>query len=471
MKRGNLATGPWKRLRSVLPMWPMSATPPRPRAARTVRAATLGAALVCAVGLTVAPFATAVPLAGAPGSRAAAPAAPDPKKQKQQVDKEIAQLREQLHDTSADLSNAYIALRRTQAALPAAQAALDQATAALAKADAYNDEMAVRLEVARANEARAVDELAQTRATIKDTRSRVARFASQLYQDQGMGQLTVALSATSPDDFASRIAMTDTVMSVQRQSLDRLATEQAAATAQEAHVKALRVEVAKAKIEAEKALAKATTARSAAASAKQQLDRLAAQQAAQSKALAARKAAELRELQAAQKEQARLQAVLVARAKAAKAAAARRAAALRKAGKKAPAQPKASGFLAAPSSGWVSSEFGMRYHPILNYWRLHAGRDYAANCGTPVRAAASGSVISTGWAGGYGNRIIVEHGVVRGVYLTTTYNHLSRYAVSGGRVSRGQVIGYVGTTGSSTGCHLHFETHEDGNPRDPRRWM
>ena len=81
---------------------------------------------------------------------------------------------------------------------------------------------------------------------------------------------------------------------------------------------------------------------------------------------------------------------LVARAKAAKAAAARRAAALRKAGKKVPTGPSSSsGFLTRPSDGWISSEFGMRYHPILHYWRLHAGRDYAADCKTPIRAAAN----------------------------------------------------------------------------------
>jgi murein DD-endopeptidase MepM/ murein hydrolase activator NlpD len=163
---------------------------------------------------------------------------------------------------------------------------------------------------------------------------------------------------------------------------------------------------------------------------------------------------------------------LVARARAAKAAAARRAAALRRAHKPVPRQITSSGgFLSRPSDGWISSEFGMRFHPILHYWRLHAGRDFAADCKTPIRAAASGTVISAGWGGGYGNRIMIDHGIVRGVDLVTTYNHMSRYAVHGGHVTRGQVIGYVGTTGSSTGCHLHFETYEDGIPRDPRRWL
>jgi murein DD-endopeptidase MepM/ murein hydrolase activator NlpD len=439
-------------------------------------------AVGCAVALGVSSLLGTASAAAAPaGAPAAAltasvvavvPASSDPDRAKKQVDKEIASLKGQLEDTSASLRDAYIALRRTQAALPAAQQVLDAATAALSKADAYNDAMAVQLAVAQANEARAVDDLAKTRADLADTRQRVARFASQLYQDQGMGQLSVALSATTPEDFANRIAMTDTVMDVQHQSLSRLATAQAAATAQEAHIAALRVQVAAAKKAAEGALAKAQTARANAAGAKAKLDALAAQQVAQSRSLEAQKASEQKSLDNAQKEQARLQAVLVARAKAAKAAAARRAAALRKAGKKVPAGPSTpSGFLSRPSDGWISSEFGMRFHPILHYWRLHAGRDFAADCGTPIRAAADGTVISAGWGGGYGNRVMVDHGIVRGVDLVTTYNHMSRYAVHGGHVRRGQLIGYVGTTGSSTGCHLHFETYEDGIPKDPRRWM
>jgi murein DD-endopeptidase MepM/ murein hydrolase activator NlpD len=456
----------------------MSAIPPRPRVSAAVRLTALGLAVACSVGLA-APSVGAPSLASAVGAAPAArpagapgvAASTDPDQAKKKVDKEIASLRGQLEDTSASLRDAYIALRRTQAALPGAQAVLDRTTAAVAKADAYNDEMAVRLQVAQANEARAADELDATRRNLAQTRTRVGRFASQLYQNQGMGQLSVALSATTPDDFANRIAMTDTVMDVQNQSLNRLATAKAVATAQEAHIAALKEQVAAAKNSAEAALATAQTARARAAAAKRQLDALAAQQAAQSTALEAQKASEKKKLDAAQREQAHLQRVLVARAKAAKEAAARRAAALRKAGKAVPKAPSGDGFLSAPSSAPISSEFGMRFHPILHYWRLHAGRDYAAACGTPIRAAAAGTVISAGWGGGYGNRIMVDHGILRGVDLVTTYNHMSRYAVHGGHVSRGQVIGYVGTTGSSTGCHLHFETYEDGVPKDPRRWL
>jgi hypothetical protein len=124
-----------------------------------------------------------------------------------------------------------------------------------------------------------------------------------------------------------------------------------------------------------------------------------------------------------------------------------------------------------PVSARVSSEFGMRYHPVLRTWRLHAGIDFAARCGTPVRAAAAGTVISAGWAGGYGYRVIITHGRQRGVILTTTYNHLSRFVVRGGRVARGRIIAYSGATGLVTGCHVHFETRQNGTPVNPRRWL
>lgn len=113
----------------------------------------------------------------------------------------------------------------------------------------------------------------------------------------------------------------------------------------------------------------------------------------------------------------------------------------------------------------------MRLHPIQHVWRLHSGRDYAAPCGTPIKAAASGTVIEAGYNSGYGNRVVVDHGVIGGVHLTTTYNHLQRIRTHGGRVARGDVVGYEGSTGNSNGCHLHFEVLEDGDFVDPLRYL
>ncbi|HEX5512685.1 MAG TPA: M23 family metallopeptidase, partial [Actinomycetales bacterium] len=87
------------------------------------------------------------------------------------------------------------------------------------------------------------------------------------------------------------------------------------------------------------------------------------------------------------------------------------------------------------------------------------------------RAAEDGRVVRAGWAGGYGNQIVLNHGMVRGNALATSYNHMSRYAVRSGYVSRGQVIGYIGTTGASPGCHLHFEVFVNGDRTNPMRYL
>ena len=113
----------------------------------------------------------------------------------------------------------------------------------------------------------------------------------------------------------------------------------------------------------------------------------------------------------------------------------------------------------------LSSTFGARRHPVLGRMRMHKGVDYAAPTGTPIMAAGDARVAHAGWQGGYGNTVILDHG--RG--HTTLYAHMSRLGNyrTGARVSQGQVIGYVGTTGLSTGPHLHYEFRVNGQHRNP----
>jgi murein DD-endopeptidase MepM/ murein hydrolase activator NlpD len=122
--------------------------------------------------------------------------------------------------------------------------------------------------------------------------------------------------------------------------------------------------------------------------------------------------------------------------------------------------PSASGLI-WPVNGPVVSPFGMRWG------RLHAGIDIAVPYGTPIHAAASGTVIFAGWMGGYGNFVIIDHGGG----LSTGYAHQSSIAVGGGSVSQGQVIGYVGCTGHCFGPHLHFEVRVNGTPVDPLGYL
>ncbi len=125
-------------------------------------------------------------------------------------------------------------------------------------------------------------------------------------------------------------------------------------------------------------------------------------------------------------------------------------------------------FLRAPLSfRRISSVFGMRKHPILGIVRGHMGTDYAANIGTPVRAVGDATVIFAGWKGGYGNMVILRH---RNGFVTR-HGHLRGFASgirAGKHVTIGQTIAYVGTTGLSTGPHLHFEVIVNGVQKDPR---
>jgi len=121
-----------------------------------------------------------------------------------------------------------------------------------------------------------------------------------------------------------------------------------------------------------------------------------------------------------------------------------------------------------PVKGRISSPYGYRIHPIYKVRKLHTGIDIAAPSGTPIRCAGDGTVVHSARWGGYGNCIIVDHGGG----LATLYGHCSRLAVTNGqRVTNGQVIGYVGSTGMSTGPHLHFEVRKDGRPVNPNPYL
>ena len=125
---------------------------------------------------------------------------------------------------------------------------------------------------------------------------------------------------------------------------------------------------------------------------------------------------------------------------------------------------QASATMRLPVSGRVTSGFGERFHPILGYARMHKGVDLAASYGAPIAAAAPGKVIAAGWAGGYGREVVIAHG--GGVQ--TRYGHMSRLAAAVGQtVSQGQVIGYVGSSGLSTGPHVHYEVLKNGRPVNP----
>ena len=129
---------------------------------------------------------------------------------------------------------------------------------------------------------------------------------------------------------------------------------------------------------------------------------------------------------------------------------------------------RVSGKMMDPVQGPITSQFGNRFHPVLGYSRFHSGTDFGVDTGTPIQAAETGIVIFAGWYGGYGNAVILDHGGG----LTTLYGHASRLNVSEGEtVKKGDAIAAVGTTGLSTGPHLHFEVRLNGEPVDPMNYL
>jgi murein DD-endopeptidase MepM/ murein hydrolase activator NlpD len=126
-------------------------------------------------------------------------------------------------------------------------------------------------------------------------------------------------------------------------------------------------------------------------------------------------------------------------------------------------EPVESGMM-LPANGPITSYFGYRYHPILHFTRFHAGVDIGAGWGSPIVAAGPGRIVAAGWGGGFGREVQIAHG--NGI--TSIYGHMSEIVAQPGSLVRaGQLIGYVGSSGLSTGPHLHFEVRQGGTPVNP----
>lgn len=133
---------------------------------------------------------------------------------------------------------------------------------------------------------------------------------------------------------------------------------------------------------------------------------------------------------------------------------------------------KTAGGFVKPISGRITSPFGWRTHPIFNSRTFHSGVDIGGPYRGSIIASNSGKVIYSGWYGGYGKVVILDHGTVNGSPITTLYAHMDSIKVKqGDQVSKGQVVGYEGTTGYSTGPHCHFEVRVNGKPNNPLNYI
>jgi murein DD-endopeptidase MepM/ murein hydrolase activator NlpD len=385
-------------------------------------------------------------------------AADDLKNKQKSAHGQVRSAQGELEESSSSLNAAAAKLKAARTALVGAQERLAVAQGNVDAAARVDAAMQARLQAAEHTLALTRAALDAARQRVTDQRSAIGQLAASNYAngDPALMGLAVMLNSQNPEEVTSQLNTVDALMNKQTALLASLRVARAQLAAEET-----KVEKAKAAVAAQRRAARATLVhtesleRSAATARTEVATMVTRSRAAEAQAVAARKA-DLVQLRAAKKQEQRIKRLIMERAR-------------RQHGGY---QGSTNGFLYRPVPGYVTSPYGWRIHPIYGYWGLHDGTDFHAPCGTPERAANSGTVISEVWSDVYGNRMYVDLGKVNGKNMTVIYNHLSAYKVSTGqRVKRGQVVGLAGTTGWSTACHLHFTVMLDGSPVDPMSFM
>ncbi|WP_159809827.1 M23 family metallopeptidase [Cellulomonas citrea] len=376
-----------------------------------------------------------------------------------------AQLQDAVEELQGSIADAGAQLVQLQGQLPAAQQAVDTATASYQSAQREADLIAARLADAEQQETQLTDTIATDTAKADQVRATIAQIGREAYRNGAdVSGLAVVLAAKSPEDFVEGYAQMSAALRSQTQSLSSLQTLAAQNKAAQNRLSAVKDKITDLKAQADAKVAEAATAKKAAADAKAQLDALTAQVSAQQTSLEAQKAdieAQLAAADAASDQLKNDLAAIIAQQQAA--------------GKPASAIVSGAVFgnptVHAPMV--VTSEYGMRWQPILHIYRLHAGLDLRSYCGEEVYAGRAGTVQWAMFRSGYGNQVMIDHGWVNGASTMSSYSHLTRAVVSAGQqVQAGQLVGYAGATGGiSTGCHLHFEVYINGSTVNPRPYL
>jgi murein DD-endopeptidase MepM/ murein hydrolase activator NlpD len=360
-----------------------------------------------------------------------------------------------LESASATARTAARNLARATASLPAAQhrVATTRGIVVATRVEATTAKR--RAQAARTEFRRVAGDYETAVSRVRAARDRVDEIASASYMGSGFARLNVLVSAGGPQDLMDRLGLVEQVMDHERADVRTLVDARRAARAAHDRAGAAKRAAEDAERESAAKLRDAHAAEAAAIRARQALANLIVARRNALSAAWAQRSAVLAQYRAAVAAERRVQAGL--RGWEARAGNTAR---------------YGGGRLTMPVHGWKTSDFGRRYDPYYHVWQLHAGTDFAAGSGTPIRAAASGRVIQAGWNGGYGQYTCISHGRLSGYGFTTCYGHQSRiYVDVGDYVRRGEVIGRVGSTGASTGAHLHFETRFAGVPRDPLDYL
>jgi murein DD-endopeptidase MepM/ murein hydrolase activator NlpD len=382
-----------------------------------------------------------------------APAAADPRDAAREASRAADRAAAILEDATVQAREAARRLETANAALPAAHHRVATAIGVVAAARAEAATARRKADAARAVYDQIAARYEQAQDRVEAARDRVDRVAAASYMGADVGALNVLVGATGPRDIMDRMGLIDQVMRKQQDTVTEMTVARRVARIEQDKAGVARQAAEDAEREAAEKLADANAAQAAAVEARAAVVRLAETRRQALAVAESQRAAVLARYRAAAVEEQRVVAALQSWER-----------------RQAVSVPtiRPGGRLLMPVRGWKSSDFGQRFDPYYRVWQLHAGMDIAAGGGTPIVAAADGRVIRAGWNGGYGRYTCISHGG----RFSTCYAHQSRIGVRVGEyVRRGEVIGRVGTTGASTGYHLHFETRVNGVPKNPEKYL
>lgn len=378
-------------------------------------------------------------------------------KQKQ-VQKQLSSAKGEFHDSSKAFAAALDRLSNAKTQLAQAKAKLTETQGDLASARSYaavvQQKLLAAQEAVRVGQAK----VKVAKADVATQRAAVGQTAADNYRygDPTLMRLSILLLNKNPNLITTQDQAMVNVMERQQTILEQLRDAQVRLEAEEKMLRQAEDRVQVEQQAAEENVATTERLTVAAASQETAVAGLVGERAAARSAAAREKAADLEKLKELQAEDARIRVMIMRQA----------------GGNKASYRGDTGGFLMRPVPGYITSPYGYRTHPIYGYYSLHDGNDYHAPCGSSLAAAGTGTVTSKYYSSVWGNRLFLNLGSVNGKNMTVIYNHISKYAVSTGQVvKRGQTVAYAGTTGWSTGCHLHFTVMVDGNPVNPSNYM
>ncbi len=407
-------------------------------------------------------------------SPGAADSRSDLQRKQDRVSGKIGGAQKDFDQSSKDLEVAAAALRRAQVQLDAAQERLSLTRGKLAVARSEDAQMQAKLGRSQAALSQSLEALSIGKIALRDSERQVREFTIQSLQDgsRGLRAFGELLQGASPSSFSEQLSLNGSVADAQLATMQRLAASKVLLRLNRTKVRSLRDRIAVSRRQAAANLATKKSLDTLAASQTTQVGELVAARTTVNTSAMKALADDAARLLEFETERERLSVRLRALAKKELARSRRPKAGSPSGGGGGSSDTNGSSSLYRPVNGPVTSPYGMRVHPVTGVYKLHDGTDFGAGCGTPIKAAANGTVLERYYNGAYGNRLIVNNGVLRGANIVTTYNHATGYIVSPGqRVSRGQTIGYVGSTGYSTGCHLHFMVLVNGGTANPMSWF